>query len=72
MNISTLAKILGVSIADLREEANKNNIKGFHGRNTRIPYNSAIEITSLLRPEKAKNLENDDKIYLPPTLTAQE
>jgi translation initiation factor IF-2 len=72
MNISTLAKILGVSITDLRDTANKNRIGGFMGRNTRIPYNSALEITKILRPDKAQNLENDDKIYLPSSLTVSE
>lgn len=72
MNISTLAKILGVSISDLRDTANENNIRGFYGRNTRIPYNSAMEVTKVLRPDKAKNLKNDDKVYLPATLTVAE
>lgn len=72
MNISTLAKILGVSINDLRDTANKNNIRGFHGRNTRIPYQSAMEVTKVLRPDKAENLQNDDKVYLPATLTVAE
>jgi len=72
MNISTLAKILGVSINDLRETGTKKSIFGFAGRNTRIPYNSALEITKILRPEKAAKLQNDDKIYLPATLTVGE
>ena len=72
MNISTLAKILGVSIADLRDTAQKNSVRGFHGRNTRIPYNSAMEITKIVRPDKAAGLEDDNKIYLPPTLTVNE
>jgi translation initiation factor IF-2 len=72
MNISTLAKILGVSISDLRQTAQQNSVQGFHGRNTRIPYNSAMEITKIIRPDKAENLENDDKIYLPATLTVAE
>ena len=65
MNISTLAKILGVSISDLRSKAEEKRIPGFGGRNTRIPYNSAVEITKILRPDKSQNLENDDKIYIP-------
>jgi translation initiation factor IF-2 len=72
MNISTLAKILGVSISDLRDTAQKNSIRGFHGRNTRIPYNSAMDITKIIRPDKANNLKNDDKIYLPSSLTVAE
>ena len=72
MNISTLAKILGVSISDLRTTAQKNGVRGFHGRNTRIPYNSAMEVTKIIRPDKAVGLEDDNKIYLPPTLTVNE
>lgn len=72
MNISTLAKILGVSISELRDTAQKNNIRGFHGRNTRIPYNSAMEVTKIVRPDKAQGLKNDDKIYLPASLTVSE
>lgn len=68
MNISTLAKILGVSINDLRDTGAKHSIYGFSGRNTRIPYNSAVEVTKILRPEKAEKLQNDDKIYLPDKL----
>jgi translation initiation factor IF-2 len=70
MNISTLAKILGVSIQELRTTAANNAIHGFSGRNTRIPYNAALEVTKIIRPEKTQTLENDDKIYLPATLTA--
>jgi translation initiation factor IF-2 len=69
MNISTLAKILGVSISELRETGTKQNIYGFSGRNTRIPYQSAVELTKILRSDKLSKLENDDKIYLPSTLT---
>ncbi len=69
MNISTLAKILGVSVAGLRETGTSKSIPGFAGRNTRIPYNSALEITKLLRPDKAAKLQNDDKIYLPGTMS---
>ena len=69
MNISTLAKILGVSVTDLRDTGTSKSIPGFAGRNTRIPYNSALEITKILRPERAAKLENDDKIYLPATMT---
>jgi len=65
MNISTLAKILGTSISDLREVGTKNSIYGFFGRNTRIPYNSAAAITKIVRPDKLAKLENDDRIYLP-------
>ena len=72
MNISTLAKILGVSISELRETGQKNQIHGFYGRNTRINYQAAIEVTKILRPEKASKLKNDDKIYLPSTLTVSE
>jgi len=68
MNISTLAKILGVSIKDLRDIGQKERIFGFSGRNTRIPYNSAVEITKKIKPEKATDLQNDDKIYIPPTI----
>jgi translation initiation factor IF-2 len=72
MNISTLAKLLGTSINDLREIGSKNSIYGFYGRNTRIPYNSAVEITKLIRPEKLNNLKNDDKIYLPQIISVAE
>jgi translation initiation factor IF-2 len=65
MNISTLAKILGVSVNDLKSTGQKNRIYGFGGRNTRIPYQSALDITKILRPDKAVKLKNDDKIYLP-------
>jgi len=69
MNISTLAKILGVSVSDLRDTGTSKSIPGFAGRNTRIPYNSALEITKILRPDKAAKLQNDDKIYLPASMT---
>jgi translation initiation factor IF-2 len=72
MNISTLAKILGVSINELREVGQKNKIYGFNSRNTRVNYNAAVEITKVLRPDKVNVLKNDDKIYLPSTLTVQE
>jgi translation initiation factor IF-2 len=72
MNISTLAKILGVSINDLRDTGEKNKIYGFKGRNTRIPYNSAIAITKILKPDKLTKLKNDDKIYLPASMTVSE
>ncbi len=72
MNISTLAKILGVSINELRETGTKKEIYGFSGRNTRIPYNSAVEITKVLKPDKLSKLQNDDKIYLPNSLTVNE
>ena len=72
MNISTLAKILGVSITELRETGQKNQIHGFYGRNTRINYQAALEVTKVLRPEKINKLKNDDKIYLPPTITVSE
>ncbi|MEI6728100.1 MAG: translation initiation factor IF-2 [bacterium] len=68
MNISTLAKILGVTVNDLRETGQKGGIYGFTGRNTRIPYNSALDITKILRPERLSKLQNDDKIYLPSTI----
>jgi translation initiation factor IF-2 len=72
MNISTLAKILGVSINELRDTGVKKEIYGFAGRNTRIPYNSAVEITKVLKPDKLSKLKNDDKIYLPSSLTVNE
>jgi translation initiation factor IF-2 len=72
MNISTLAKVLGISINDLRETGEKNKIYGFKGRNTRIPYQSALNITRLLKPERLDKLKNDDKIYLPAALTVSE
>jgi translation initiation factor IF-2 len=65
MNISTLAKTLGVSVKELREVGQKTGAYGFSGRNTRIPYNSALEVTKILRPDKLDKLKNDDKIYLP-------
>lgn len=69
MNISTLAKILGVSISDLRAKASENKIYGFGTRNTRIPYNAAVEITKLIRPDKSQTLQNDDKVYIPQVIT---
>lgn len=72
MNISTLAKILGVSIKELRDTGNKEGLKGFSGRNTRIPYQSALEITKVLRPEKVEKLQDDDKIYIAHSLTVAE
>ncbi len=72
MNISTLAKILGVSISELRTTAEKNRVQGFGGRNTRIPYNSALEITKIIRPEREKTFENDDKIYIPEMITVND
>lgn len=68
MNISTLAKMLGVSINELRNTGVKNGMMVFGGRNTRIPYNLALEITKILKPEKLSKLKNDDKIYLPETV----
>lgn len=72
MNISTLAKILGIGVSDLRETGTKNSIYGFNGRNTRIPYNSAVAITKLLRPEKLSKLKDDNRIYLSASLTVGE
>ncbi len=72
MNISTLAKILGVTSTDLRDAGVSRKIRGFQGRNTRIPYASAVEITKILRPDKAENLKDDDNIYLSDTLTVAE
>jgi translation initiation factor IF-2 len=72
MNISTLAKILGISINELREVGQKNKIYGFNNRNTRVNYNAAVEITKILRPDKVMILKNDDRIYLPASLTVQE
>jgi translation initiation factor IF-2 len=72
MNISTLAKLLGVSINELRDTGTKKSIYGFYGRNTRIPYNSAIEITKLLRPDKLSKITNDDKIYLGSSISVSE
>jgi translation initiation factor IF-2 len=72
MNISTLAKILGVSISDLRSTAEKNRVQGFGGRNTRIPYNSALEITKILRPEREQKFENDDTVYIPEMITVND
>jgi translation initiation factor IF-2 len=72
MNISTLAKILGISSTDLRDIGVQKKIRGFQGRNTRIPYASAVEITKVVRPDKAENLKDDDNIYLSNTLTVAE
>ena len=72
MNISTLAKILGVSINELRDTGTKKEIHGFAGRNTRIPYNSAVEITKILKPERISKLKNDDKIYLPASVSVSD
>jgi translation initiation factor IF-2 len=72
MNISTLAKILGVSTNELRSTGEKNRIYGFKGRNTRIPYNSAQAITKILRPDKLAKLLNDDRIYLPKSMTVSQ
>ena len=72
MNISTLAKILGASASELRETGMKHGIYGFGGRNTRIPYNSAVEITKILQPDKLSKLKNDDKIYLSSNLPVRE
>ncbi|GAB4148604.1 MAG: hypothetical protein OHK0017_11460 [Patescibacteria group bacterium] len=72
MNISTLAKLLGVTTADLRDAGQSHKIRGFQGRNTRIPYASALEITKILQPEKAATLKDDDNIYLPGTMTVAE
>jgi translation initiation factor IF-2 len=72
MNISTLAKLLGATSSELREVGIRNKIRGFHGRNTRIPYSSALEITKIIRPEKEANLKDDDNIYLPATMTVAE
>ena len=72
MNISTLAKTLGVTISELRDTGTKNSIYGFSGRNTRIPYKSAVEITKILRPERAEKLENDDKIYIPASIAVSD
>ncbi len=72
MNISTLAKILGVSINELRETGKKKSIPGFYGRNTRVSYEAAIEITKVIRPEKAEKLKDDDRIYVPSSITVGE
>lgn len=72
MNISTLAKILGVSISELRDVGSSKGIYGFSGKNTRIPYKSAQQITELLRPDRLSTLQNDDRVYLPSTFTVQE
>ena len=57
MNISTLAKLLGKTIPQLREIAQEHGISGFQGRNTRIPYNSAIAITKIFGPRKTRKTE---------------
>ncbi len=72
MNISTLARLLGKSTPQLREIAQEHGIPGFQGRNTRIPYSSAISITKIIAPERLEKLKNDDKIYLPNTMTVAE
>lgn len=72
MNISTLAKILGVSLAEVRETGQKNGIHGFYGRNTRINYQAAVDLTKIMKPDKVAKLKNDDKIYLPNALTVSE
>jgi translation initiation factor IF-2 len=72
MNISTLAKVLGVSVNELRSTGEKNRLKSFGGRNTRIPYNEALEITKILRPDKAEKLSNDDRIYVPSMITVSD
>ncbi len=72
MNISTLARLLGKSTPQLREIAQEHGIPGFQGRNTRIPYSSAIAITKIIAPERLEKLKNDDKIYLPSTITVAE
>lgn len=72
MNISTLAKLLGKSIPQLREIGQAEGIPGFHGRNTRIPYSSAVAITKIVAPERLEKLKNDDRIYLPEMLTVAE
>jgi translation initiation factor IF-2 len=69
MNISTLAKIIGVSITELKEVGANRKIPGFNKKNTRISYNSALEITKILRPNKVKTLKNDENIYVPATIT---
>jgi len=66
MNISTLAKILGISVKEIKSTAQKKGIHGFSGRNTRVSYNSALAVTKILKPEKLDKLSKDDnKIYLP-------
>lgn len=72
MNISTLAKTLGVSINELRSTGDKLGLRSFSGRNTRIPYNDALEVTKIVRPDKAAQLQDDNKIYLPSSLTVAE
>jgi translation initiation factor IF-2 len=72
MNISTLAKVLGKSVSELRKEGARMSMRSFSGRNTRIPYNDALEITKLLRPDKLEKLKDDDKLYAPQFLTVHE
>lgn len=72
MNISTLAKVLGISINELREVGMKNRIYGFNNRNTRVNYNAAVEITKILKPNKISILKNDDRMYIPASLTVSE
>lgn len=72
VNISTLAKALGVSINELRATGDTLGLRSFSGRNTRIPYNDALELTKVLRPDKAAHLEDDNKIYLPASVTVGE
>jgi translation initiation factor IF-2 len=72
MNISTLAKTLGVTISELRDTGTKNGIYGFSGRNTRIPYKSAQDITRIIKPDRLSKLENDDKVYIPASITVSE
>jgi translation initiation factor IF-2 len=64
MNISTLAKVLGVSVTELKEVGMKHKIYGFNKKNTRINYKSALDITQILRPDKVKTLKNDDNVYV--------
>ena len=72
MNISTLAKVLGTTVQDLRDSGAKNGMRSFSGRNTRIPYADALAITKILRPDKAEKLKNDDNIYVPSTVSVAE
>jgi translation initiation factor IF-2 len=74
MNISTLAKILGTSINELRSVGQKQGIKDFFGRNTRITYNSAIRVTEIIKPEKLSKIKDsdDDKIYIPSNIIVSE
>lgn len=72
MNISTLAKVLGVSTTELREIGNQHKIPGFNKRNTRVNYNSAIRVTQIIRPDKVKSLKNDDRCYVEDVVTVSE